>query len=150
MGKYFLDCEFNSFGGDMISLALAPEDETIEPFYVVVPCLSPTAWVAENVIPVLGQTPVDRIMAARQLAYYLRVVAQDYMPHFVADWPQDIAHAAGLMCWGDGLMANFPRISYEFIILQDFKTADYSAIPHNALEDAKALRQYWKIRSGKR
>jgi len=33
--RYFIDAEFNGFGGQLISLALVPEDEEAVPFYEV-------------------------------------------------------------------------------------------------------------------
>ena len=46
--KLFLDCEFNGFGGELISMALVDENERY--FYEVLPCINPTAWVLDNVI----------------------------------------------------------------------------------------------------
>jgi hypothetical protein len=38
--RIFVDCEFNGFGGDLLSMALVPEDDVIAPWYEVVdlPC----------------------------------------------------------------------------------------------------------------
>lgn len=49
----YIDCEFNGFGGQLISMALVAEDGT--EFYEVVPLLEEvTPWVAEHVMPVLN------------------------------------------------------------------------------------------------
>ena len=49
--RYFLDTEFNGFGGELISLALVPEHGHDE-YYAVLPLpdeLHP--WVERNVVP---------------------------------------------------------------------------------------------------
>ena len=55
--RYFLDTEFNGFGGELISIALVPEYGDQE-FYAVLPLpayLHP--WVERHVIPYLGNVP---------------------------------------------------------------------------------------------
>jgi hypothetical protein len=51
--KLFLDCEFNGFGGELISMALVDENERY--FYEVLPCINLTSWVLNNVIPILNK-----------------------------------------------------------------------------------------------
>ena len=41
--RYFLDAEFNGFGGQLILIALAPEDEDASPFYEALDCHEPRA-----------------------------------------------------------------------------------------------------------
>jgi hypothetical protein len=53
----FLDCEFNGFGGELISMALVDGDGNY--FYEVLPCLEPINWVKENVLPMLDKQPVQ-------------------------------------------------------------------------------------------
>ena len=53
----FLDCEFNGFGGELISMALV--DEEGHYFYEVLDCPQPVAWVAEHVMPLLAQAPIS-------------------------------------------------------------------------------------------
>ena len=55
--KLFLDCEFNGFGGELISMALVDENEKY--FYEVLPCMNPTSWVFNNVIPILNKQAID-------------------------------------------------------------------------------------------
>ena len=56
--RYFLDTEYNGFGGALMSLALVPEDDAQEEFYTV---LSPPAriepWVERHVVPYLNTVP---------------------------------------------------------------------------------------------
>jgi hypothetical protein len=95
--RYFLDAEFNGFGGDMVSIALVPEDDALPAFYEAIICETPTAWVIENVQSVLDTQPLSRAEVADRFADYL---LNDEFPAIVADWPEDIAHAACLLVTG--------------------------------------------------
>jgi hypothetical protein len=59
MMRYFLDTEFNGFGGELISIALVPEVQSLAPFYEAIECTNPIAWVKDNVLPVLETRLVD-------------------------------------------------------------------------------------------
>lgn len=99
--RYFLDAEFNGFGGELISIALAPEDAGLTAFYAALDCPDPTPWVADHVLPVLDTAPLTRAELADRFADYL---IDDPDPLLVADWPEDIAHAARLLIVGPGQM----------------------------------------------
>ena len=136
--RYFLDTEFNGFGGALISLALVPEDETVAPFYETLACVDPTPWVAEHVLPVLGAAPVSPEQLSHRLEAYL---GDDPWPVLVADWPEDIAHAARAMIAAPGRRIALDRIGFELCDAFGFDSAA-SVVPHNALHDAKALRAF--------
>ncbi|MBX3593613.1 hypothetical protein [Sphingomonas sp.] len=136
--RYYLDVEFNGFGGPLIALALAPEDGGV-PFYAAVPCDDPIPWVAAHVIPVIGIAPVPMPVLGAMLAAYLR---DDPHPVLVADWPEDIAHAASALIAGPGRRHPIDRITFDLCDPVGFDAARESAIPHNALEDAIALRTH--------
>ena len=143
--RYFLDTEFNGFGGELLSLALVPEDG--EEFYVTLDCPDPPhKWVERNVLPYLDSVPyslqsprVGRIEAAQALAAYL---ATDPEPDIVADWPDDIAHFCRLLMTGPATMVAVPALSLRLLSLSGFSSAANSAVPHNALHDARALRDH--------
>jgi hypothetical protein len=143
--RYFLDVEFNGFGGELISLALVPEAEDMPPFYEAVQCDQPTPWVADHVLPVLNTPPVDRATMARRFEAYL---GDDPDPLLVADWPEDIAHAAMLMVIAPGRRMALDRIRFEMLDSIGFDSAAMSAMPHNAYHDALALRAYTLAREG--
>src|SRR3546814_14895388 len=68
--RYFLDTEFNGFGGDLISLALVPEYGD-QDFYVSLPLPAQIhPWVEQNVIPYLRFVPagVDLQLSREQAA----------------------------------------------------------------------------------
>lgn len=150
--RYFLDTEFNGFGGELISLALVPEDGDQE-YYAVLPLPDPLhPWVERNVIPYLGAVPpgldsgsCSRLDAAMGVATYL---ARDEDPLIVADWPDDIAYFCALLVIGHGEMVSVGNLRFEFVSSPGFSTAAISKVPHNALHDARALRDFvsrWEI-----
>jgi hypothetical protein len=143
--RYFLDTEFNGWGGALLSLALVPQDG--EELYLTLAhdgALEP--WVERHVIPYLDSVPdslvsprMSRADAARTISHYL---AGDPEPLIVADWPEDIAQFNMLLLTGPGMMVEVPPLTFEFVELSGFSTAANSKVPHNALHDARALRDH--------
>ncbi|UGV27676.1 hypothetical protein E0H22_19525 [Rhodopseudomonas boonkerdii] len=89
--RYYLDAEFNGFGGELLALALAPEDQSLPAFYQAITCASPTPWVREHVIPALATVPIARERVAELFFLYLH---NDENPTLISDWPEDIANVA--------------------------------------------------------
>lgn len=137
--RYFLDAEFNGFGGPLISLALVPEYQDAAPFYEALPCDEPEPWVADHVLPVLQARPISRPEMIEKMAEYLK---GDPKPVVIGDWPEDIAHMALLMVTGPGFRMPSPRLIFELLDLPLFDSETLSALPHNARHDAAALRKY--------
>jgi hypothetical protein len=143
--RYFLDTEFNGFGGALLSIALVPEDGA--EFYATLACADDILpWVERNVVPYLDHVPiglvspkVSRRDAATELSHYLAV---DPAPVIVADWPEDIAQFCNLLMTGPGEMVPVPQLTFELVPLGGFSTAANSAVPHNALHDARALKDH--------
>jgi hypothetical protein len=144
--KLFLDTEFNSFGGCLISIALVTED--LEYAYyseVTIPdktVLHP--WVKENVIAKLQGTPIAMSHTRNALANYLNRLTSGKATKFevIADWPEDIKHFCDLICDTDGRQLSFP---FQFNLVNR-NSALESSNPHNALDDAVALRN-WYVKS---
>ena len=143
--RYFLDTEFNGFGGALISLALTPEHGDQE-YYATLPLPDVVhPWVERNVVPYLRTVPegtdqhLSRAEASALLANYL---AGDSDPVIVADWPDDICHFCALLMTGPGEMAPVGSLRFELLRTPGFCTAANSAVPHNALHDARALRDF--------
>jgi hypothetical protein len=140
MTRLYLDTEFNGFGGALMSIALVSEVPGGTEFYRVVEHEGPiTPWVAEHVVPYLRGTPRPRVEVARDMADALSRI---YAPVIVADWPSDFEHLLGLLITGPGQMVKVPDFGMDFRALPGFNTADHSLTPHNALADARALRDY--------
>ena len=146
--RYFLDTEYNGFGGALLSLALVPEDGG-EEFYVTLSCDAPLdPWVERHVIPFLDMVPeslvsprLSRPEAAGALAAWL---AHDEAPDIVADWPEDVAQFCNLMVTGPGDMVDIRHLTFRLVPLSNFSTAENSRVPHNALHDARALRDHYR------
>lgn len=144
--RYFLDTEYNGFGGVLLSLALVPEDGSEEFYVTIAHDGSIDGWVERHVIPFLDMVPealrsprLSRHAAAGALSAWL---AHDPHPEIVADWPEDLAQFAMLLVTGPGQMMSIPPFSLRFEPLNNFSTAANSAVPHNALHDARALRDH--------
>jgi len=143
--RYFLDTEYNGWGGALLSLALVPDDG--EELYLTLDWDSALEeWVQRNVVPYLDTVPhnlvsarMSRADAARTVAHYL---AADPEPLIIADWPEDIALFNALLVTGPGAMTDVPQITFRFVQLPGFSTAANSKVPHNALHDARALRDH--------
>ena len=60
----------------------------------------------------------------------------------MADWPEDIAHFCRLLVTGNGEIVDVGRLCFEFLRLPGFSVAANSRVPHNALHDARALRDH--------
>jgi hypothetical protein len=135
--RYFLDTEFNGFCGELISIALVPEDTAWAPFYAAIAIDEPTEWVKANALPVLGVEPQSREAVRDRFAAYLM---NDPAPLLVADWPEDIALAARLLITGPGYMKPVRSIRFELVDPDIIGPGVPSAVPHNALHDAMALR----------
>lgn len=127
----YIDTEFNGFGGELISMALV--SECGKEFYEVLPCDAPVGWVAENVMPVLGKEPTRMEWLQIHLQGWLR---QFPAIHIVADWPEDIQHFCQALITGPGMRLDTPPLTME--IRRDLDAL--SAIPHNALADARGIR----------
>lgn len=144
--RYFLDCEYNGFGGALLSLALVPEHGG-EELYLVFDCAEPIdPWVQRNVMPFIGQVPdnlrlpvMGREQAAHAIAMYL---GGDGDPEILADWPTDIELLCGLLSFAPGQMVALPETRFRLLVLGSFSPAENSAVPHNALHDARALRDH--------
>ena len=143
--RYFLDTEFNGFGGALLRLALVTEDGS-EFYMTLAPDTPLLPWVEQNVAPFLDHVPVGLVSprlsrrdAAIGLSHYL---AMDPEPLIVADWAEDIAQFCNLLMTGPGEMVPVPPLSFQLLPLGGFSTAANSEVPHNALHDARALREH--------
>lgn len=143
--RYFLDTEYNGFGGALISIALVPEIGDSE-FYATVPLpetLHP--WVVRHVIPYLRMVPdglhheMTMAEVADEISHYL---ARDRQPVIVADWPEDIAHFCALLVQGPGEIIDIATTEFQLLRGLGFSAAANSRVPHNALHDARALREF--------
>jgi len=150
MARYFLDTEFNEFGGSLISLALVGADG--RELYVSTPCKKPSAWVKKNVIPIIkcaGADPIeiDPDQFGHAIAKFL---FDDKVPTIIADWPDDIRYFCQAIITGPGEMVAIPRLQFQMLRIDAYPTDLPGAVQHNALWDARALRHVFAPASRKR
>jgi hypothetical protein len=142
MSLLFLDTEFNEFGGELISMALVSDDG--EEWYQVRKMTSlPGEWVSENVIPKLDKLPLEN--------HEFRASFHAFISRFngagiIADWPADFEHFCELLS-GIGADAGFsiPLECTMHLIRGGEIEPDN---PHNALSDARALRDWYLALNG--
>lgn len=131
--RLWLDTEFNSFCGELISIALISEDD--KEFYEVLELPSVVnPWVANNVVPHLNKNPVTRQELQDKLRKYL---LQFESVEVIADWPEDISHFMNVQVSQFGHRIATPAQSIFLVT----NLQPESQTPHNALSDAKALRE---------
>lgn len=145
---YYLDTEFNEFGGELLSLALVREDG--KSLYIVYdPPEKIGPWVAANVMPIMYDTRRDTrgrpdiylsdtvADGARHIA---RFMAGDADPTIITDWPDDVKYFCQAIITGPGMMVNIPHLRFEVKRVDAYPTTLPGAIQHNAWWDAMALR----------
>ncbi len=145
--RYFLDTEYNGIGGALLSLALVPDDG--DELYLTLKTDEPLVeWVARHVLPYFDSVPeqlscprLPRRDAAHALERYLH---GDDNAVIIADWPEDIAQFCNLMITGQGDMIELRDLTFRLLPLGNFSTAANSRVPHNALHDARALRDHYR------
>jgi hypothetical protein len=143
--KLFLDTEFNGFGGQLISLALVPENSDYPEFYKELEIHEAVhPWVKEHVIPSLitGLVPTTMEKFRKDLANYLNTISMSSGEELeiVADWPDDIRYMCESLISGPGTRYSMPNLTFRL----DFNIDYVSEIPHNALHDAKGIRNYFE------
>ena len=136
--KLWLDGEWNSYKGELISMALVDEDQGY--FYkrlLIHEYVNP--WVKINVMPhVDGMSPLTEHDFQMKLQEFLMSYSDI---HIICDWPEDIQHFCRMLITGPGERINTPPITFE--ILRDLESVP-SKVPHHALYDAYGLREsYW-------
>lgn len=133
--RFFIDTEFNSMGGALLSIALVPEDDGPE-FYEVIAfngVLHP--WGGGTRSADHGKAAIPYEQVQKRLAVYLMA---HHKIEVVAEWPDDIKYFCELLITGPGQRIATPPLQLWVI---DIPGGYESAIPHNALEDARAIKQ---------
>ena len=140
--KLFLDCEFTNFQGHLISMALVAENG--DEFYEVVnfSYIDCHPWVMDNVVPILNKDKIPYEDFQRKLSAFLR---QYDSIEVIADWPEDFYHFTMALLTGPGNMMSCPKLSMHLE-----RGLNYvSSLPHNALNDAQAIKAgYFKRYNG--
>lgn len=126
----YIDCEWNSSKGDLISMALVSEEGNS--FYEVLECKNPDIWTREHVMPLLDKDPVVMSYFKKKLYEFLNQYEEVTI---IADWPEDIAYFCKALILKPGQCMHTPKLNMKVVHIDSV-----SQIPHNALADATALR----------
>ena len=125
----YIDCEFDGFKGDLISIALVPELGSH--FYEVLKDDAKDLWVQENVIPILDQPKISKKDFEQKLSNYLRGFGELTI---IADYPADIMYFCQVLLVAPLISLNVPDFTAKVIT----GVPSYPSNPHNALSDAYA------------
>lgn len=144
---FFLDVEFNGFGGRALSLALVRQDTTVQnasqtSISLVFPTGDVEPWVAENVIPHQMKDPVaQRVSGPEEASAIIQRLLRGHDPTIVADWPEDIMHFCANLMPSPGRMVNLGLDPVKFIMVPRGKLVSIpGAIEHQPWWDAMCLK----------
>lgn len=144
--RYWLDTEFNGFGGTLLSLALVAEDGRAL-YLVYDKAFRPEPWVKENVLPIMESVPpgyktsMFRIKPKIGPAMIAAFLCGDKSPQIITDWPDDVRYFCEAIITGPGEMASIPQLSFHVVRVNAYPTNLEGAVQHNALWDALALKE---------
>lgn len=135
--KLYVDCEFNGFGGDLISMALVGEDG--REWYAVLP--EPRIWdkwCFEHVLPMISaEKPTIYANSREEFRLSLRHFLEQYdNPTIVADWYVDLVHF--FSAFGGRDHSESMPVACRAELVLDLPELE-PAFPHNALSDARAI-----------
>lgn len=148
--RLYLDTEFNSFGGSLMSMALCSEDGS--EWYGVLPLpLELHPWVRENVVPQLwaalpaGARPGEHMVPEHFRNSLHAFLGRHTQPEVVCDWHTDAAHFCHWLSGRD----HASSLDYPCTvrIVSTPPGQPISPAPHNALADARALKDWYRSNS---
>ena len=133
MTTFYLDTEFNGHGGELISMALLRN--SWDGWYGVTKITSDyDPWVAENVVPKLGQVPLEHDVFR---ASFVDWISKFTNPEIICDCHVDAMHFSQMFSGKDYASSlDFP---YRITVLKTPPGHPVSKNPHNAVDDAFAL-----------
>jgi len=141
--KYYLDCEFNGFGGELLSMALRRDGGGGGYWVNGWPTQIYDPWVAANVVPILHAPGVEAtIVGLEALPAAIELMFKtwgDLDPIIVTDWPDDIKYFCQHIITGPGTMIGLNSIRFEMHRVDAYPTTVHGAVQHNAWWDAVAL-----------
>jgi hypothetical protein len=155
--RYYLDTEFNSFGGSLISLGIVRHDDPNDCLYLVVPAADiermtfeegMDPWIERNIIPVLWDLPPNVgpiIIPVHEWGQHIAdfIYRENEITQIIVDWPADAMDFCKLLMAGPGLAVAMPNQTHITILrhIDVYPTSVVGAVQHNALWDALAIRQ---------
>lgn len=143
--KYYIDAEFNGFGGQLLSFAIVREDNEFRHFVFGIRDSEVEPWVRDNVMPHRFAAPLTHpngsttYAAGRDLAAFIR---PDDDAHIHFDWPEDAIHFLSLITIGGGNMFATGNFALHFEKVDMDKLTLPGAIRHNPYWDSMLLKHY--------
>lgn len=143
---FYLDTEFNEFGGELLTLALVPEDSSVPDLYLArndLSVLNIKPWVKDNVLPIINiaNVAVPTYTSLSFFGGYIKSYLEKYDEiTIVADWPDDIRYLMAALITGPGMMVNLSSMNLCLRRCDPWPNDLKDQIQHNALCDARALR----------
>lgn len=137
----YIDTEFNGFGGKLMSMALVPQNSGWPEFYEEIEIRDQIEpWVQTNVVPHLFKAPISYGEFQTRLSQYLWDMRHNDIL-IVADWPDDLRYFMEATITGPGNRIIMPTV-INFRL--DLNIEYNSVVPHNALHDARAIRDVYR------
>lgn len=135
--RIWIDAEWNSYKGALISFACVTEDGR-EFYQEVVLHEPPDPWIVNNVLPHLAGAAVEYEVFQSRLRSFVDGIAGPI--EFISDWPEDIEQLCRALIIGPGRSSVYRPLTFR-CGMGEFKDAK-SALPHHCLHDARSLRDY--------
>lgn len=146
---FYIDTEFDGFGGDLLTLALVSEDLSVPQLYLARDDIDPSQlepWVKDNVYPIIdipaarpSMAPIEEF--GKLITAYLKASSiKDGEIIIVADWPDDLRYLMMTLITGPGMMVNLKQLDMCLRRCEPWPTKLLGQTQHNALCDARALR----------
>lgn len=123
-------------------MAIVPINQTT-PFHMVVREVKiHDPWVVQNVIPKMDHgAPEWGTYEDLQTGLHAWI-EDNSVDHVVADWPDDLIFLLKALIKGPGKMLPLRQLKLDLVTYLDY-TGTHSRVPHNALEDALALKKLY-------
>jgi hypothetical protein len=140
MSVLYLDTEFNGFGGQLMSLALVPDDDTESWYEELEPPPNVDLWVRQHVIPQFYKTSLRPLIFRQSFQTYLQKFTN---PLIVCDWHTDAIHFCQQLIGPN----HGSSLDFEFRMHVLKTPRNEPVYVHNALSDARILKA-WCIDKG--
>lgn len=142
--KFYIDCEFDGHGGQLLSLAMVRSDGL--GIHIKTHNEATDLWVLENVVPLMDNhnASMGQWIPENEVGLSIKSFIGDCeAPIIVADSPVDIGRFCTAISTGsDGGWSStgYPLMTFEVHNVDCYPTALEDAVRHNAWWDAMALR----------
>lgn len=142
MSNFFIDAEFEDATFKLLSLGIVSEDGTREFYEVLDSSTVVDEWVRANVIPILDKPPIDYVDFQNKLETFVK---QFPGMTIIADHINDIAYFSRALTRDKGDWIMIQPLTF---IVDDELSAKKSKKLHNALYDARAIRDSYLLNEG--